>query len=100
MNKCRPPLVDFLTVVVVAGLAVDVEGIQFAIVYGGSDNLNSCLEFSSAKEILGFEPRDHVADRLDELKTEVIAQNEATVWAVRSQGTGHTMVGDDPPREG
>lgn len=79
-------------------LAVDVEGIQFAIVYGGSENLNSCLEFSSAKEILGFEPRDHVADHLHELPPEVLAKNEATVWEVRSVGTGHTMKGEDRPR--
>jgi len=80
-------------------LAVDVEGIQFAIVYGGSDNPNSCLEFSSAKEILGFEPQDHVADYLDGLSPEILAQNEATSWEVRSVGTGHTMKGDDRPRE-
>ena len=74
-------------------LAVDVEGIQFAIVYGGSDNPNSCLEFSSAREILGFVPQDHVSDHLHELPPEAVAKHAATVWQVRSKGTGHTLKG-------
>ena len=72
-------------------LAVDVEGILFAIVYGGSDNPNSCLEFSSAREILGFVPQDHVGQRLDEVPPEAVARHAATVWQVRSKGTGHTL---------
>ena len=72
-------------------LAVDVEGIQFAIVYAGSDNPNSCLEFSSAREILGFVPQDHVSDYLPDLPPEVVAKHAATVWRVASRGTGHTL---------
>ena len=72
-------------------LAVDVEGIQFAIVYGGSDNPNSCLEFSSARELLGFVPQDHVSDYIHQLKPEDVARHAATVWQVRSKGTGHTL---------
>ena len=72
-------------------LAVVVEGIQFAIVYGGSDNPNSCLEFSSAREILGFVPQDHVSDYFDDLPPEVLARHAATVWQVRNKGTGHSL---------
>ena len=72
-------------------LAVDVEGILFAIVYGGSDNPNSCLEFSSARELLGFVPQDHVSDYLADYPPEVLAKHAATVWQVRSKGTGQTL---------
>jgi uronate dehydrogenase len=72
-------------------LAVDVEGIQFAIVYGGSGNPNSCLESSSARQILGFTPQDQVSAYLHELPPEVVAKHAATVWQVRSQGTGQTL---------
>jgi len=72
-------------------LAVDVEGIQFAIVYGGSDNPNSCLEFSSARELLGFVPQDRVSDYLADYPPEVLAKHAATVWQVRNKGTGHTL---------
>lgn len=72
-------------------LAVDVEGIQFAIVYGGSDNPNSCLEFSSARDLLGFVPQDHVSEHFAALPPEAVARHAATVWQVRSRGTGHTL---------
>ena len=72
-------------------LAVDVDDIQFAIVYGGSDNPNSCLEFSSAREILGFVPQDHASEHFHQLPPEVVAKHAATVWQVKSQGTGHTL---------
>ena len=72
-------------------LAVDVEDIQFAIVYGGSDNPNSCLEFSSARDILGYVPQDHVSDHLADLPPEVVAKHAATVWQVRNRATGHTL---------
>lgn len=81
-------------------LAVDVEGIQFAIVYGGSDNPNSCLEFSSAREVLGFQPQDHVSDYLHELPPEVVAKHAATVWQVRTRGTGRTLKRGDVEQEG
>jgi hypothetical protein len=72
-------------------LSIEVEGIQFAIVYGGSDCPNSCLEFSSSREILGYVPQDHVSDYLHELPPEVVAKHAATVWQVRDRGTGRTM---------
>ena len=72
-------------------LAIDVEGIQFAIVYGGSDNPNSCLEFSSAREILGFVPKSHTSEYLGDLPPEVVAKHAATVWQVKNRGTGHTL---------
>ncbi len=69
-------------------LAIDTEGIQFAIVYGGSDNQNSCLELSSARDILGFKPQDSVKDYLGELPPDVVAKHESTVWKVMDKGTG------------
>ena len=72
-------------------LSADSEGILFAIVYGGSDNPNSCLEFSSAREVLGFQPQDHVSDYMHKLPPEVVAKHAATVWQVRDSGTGRTM---------
>ena len=75
-------------------LAVDVAGIQFAIVYGGSDNPNSCLEFSSAREILGFVPQDHVSEYFSDMPPEVVAKHAATVWQVKNKGTGHTLKRD------
>ena len=72
-------------------LSIDVEGIRFAIVYGGSDNPNSCLEYSSAREVLGYQPQDHVSDHLHELPPEVVAKHAAMVWQVRDRGTGRTM---------
>ena len=72
-------------------LAVDVEGIRFAIVYGGSDNPNSCLDFSSAREILGFVPQDHVSEYSGDLPPEVVTKHAATVWQVKNRGTGNTM---------
>jgi uronate dehydrogenase len=72
-------------------LAVDVEGIQFAIVYGGSDNPNSCLEFSSAREVLGFVPQDHVSEYFSDLPPEVVAKHAATVWQTVNKGTGQTL---------
>lgn len=72
-------------------LSIDVEGIQFAIVYGGSDCPNSCLEFSSARDLLGFTPQDHVSDYLQDLPPEVVAKHAATVWQVKSKGTGYTL---------
>ena len=67
------------------------ERIQFAIVYGGSDNPNSCLDFSSAREILGFVPKHHTSEYLGNLPPEVVAKHAATVWQVRNKGTGHTL---------
>ena len=69
-------------------MAIDTEGIQFAIVYGGSDNPNSCLELSSARDILGFKPQDSVKDYLGELPPDVVAKHESTVWKVMDKGTG------------
>ncbi|OGG49504.1 MAG: hypothetical protein A3F84_08560 [Candidatus Handelsmanbacteria bacterium RIFCSPLOWO2_12_FULL_64_10] len=72
-------------------LAVETEGIQFAVVYGASDCPNSCLEFSSSRELLGFAPKDHVPDHLHEFPPEVVAKHAATLWQVRTRGTGHTL---------
>jgi len=79
-------------------LAVEVAGIQFAIVYGGSDNPNSCLDFSSARDILGFVPQDHVSAYFGELPPEVLARHAATVWQVRTHGTGCTLKQRAAPR--
>ncbi|MEW6749848.1 MAG: hypothetical protein AB1505_02595 [Candidatus Latescibacterota bacterium] len=51
----------------------------------------SCLDLSSARRILGFVPRDHVSEHLQSLPPEVVARHAATVWQVRSQGTGCTL---------
>ena len=75
-------------------LAIDTEGIQFAIVYGGSDNPNSCLELSSAWEILGFKPQDSVKDYLSQLPPEVVAKHESTVWKIMDKGTGFNAKDD------
>ena len=75
-------------------LAIDTEGVQFAIVYGGSDNPNSCLKLSSASEILGFNPQDSVKDYLSELPAEVIAKHESTVWKILDKGTGFSAKED------
>jgi uronate dehydrogenase len=72
-------------------LSIDVDGIRFAIVYGGSDCPNSCLEFSSAREILGFVPQDHVSEYLHELPPEVVSKHAATVWQAKNKGTGYTL---------
>jgi len=76
-------------------LSIDVEGIRFAIVYGGSDNPNSCLEFSSAREVLGYRPQDHVSEHIHNLPPEVVAKHATTVWQVRDRGTGKTMAGGE-----
>ena len=70
-------------------------GIRFAIVYGGSDNPNSCLEFSSAREVLGYRPQDHVSEHIHNLPPEVVAKHATTVWQVRDRGTGKTMAGGE-----
>ena len=75
-------------------LAIDTEDIQFAIVYGGSDNPNSCLEFSSSREILGFNPQDSVTDYLTDMPPEVVAKHESTVWQIINKGTGFTSKKD------
>ena len=72
-------------------LAIDTEGIQFAIVYGASDCPNSCLEFSSSRERLGFAPKDHVPDYLPALPPEMVARHAATIWQVKNRETGYTL---------
>lgn len=72
-------------------LSIDVEGIQFAIVYGSSDGPNSCLDVSSARDLLGFVPQDHVSEHLRDLPPEVVAKHAATVWQVKNRGTGYTL---------
>ena len=71
--------------------AVQAEGIRFAIVYGGSNNPNSCLELASADDILGFVPQDDVIEYLDDLPAAIVARHEATVWQALDKGTGHTL---------